>query len=173
MLLNRNFEIVDKIKQTVFQDVQYDGKELGTATIFQDDVRISTNVRNQDGSRAVGTRVAEDVYNQVVGAGQPWIGRAYVVNAWYITAYEPIRNLEQRHQSASCTLGVLEQKYVDIRTQTVLVFLVITLVGVLVSVALSYYVSRRHFGRDPTTGICLGSHHAWQPGCPGQRQISR
>ncbi len=145
VLLNRNFEIVDKIKQTVFQDVQYDGKQLGTATIFQDDVRISTNVRNLDGTRAVGTRVAEDVYNQVVGAGQPWIGRAFVVNAWYITAYEPIRNINNEIVGI-LYVGVLEQKYVDIRTQTVLVFLVIALVGVLVSVALSYYVSRRLSG---------------------------
>jgi len=145
VLLNRNFEIVDKIKQTVFQSVQYGGKELGTATIFQDDVRISTNVKNQDGSRAIGTRIAEDVYNQVIVVGQPWIGRAFVVNAWYITAYEPIRNINNDIVGI-LYVGVLEQKYVDIRTQTVLVFLVIALVGVVVSVALSYYVSRRLSG---------------------------
>jgi two-component system NtrC family sensor kinase len=56
-LLNRNYEIVDGIKQTVFEDLQYQGKEIGTATIFQNDVRISTNVRNEDGSRAIGTRI--------------------------------------------------------------------------------------------------------------------
>jgi two-component system NtrC family sensor kinase len=86
VLLNRNFEIVDKIKQTVFQGLKYEGKDIGTATIFLDDLRISTNVENEDGSRAIGTRVAEDVYDQVVKQGQPWIGRAYVVNHWYITA---------------------------------------------------------------------------------------
>ena len=32
MLLNRNFEIVDRIKQTVFQNLQYKGKDMGTAT---------------------------------------------------------------------------------------------------------------------------------------------
>ena len=70
VLLNRNFEIVDRIKQTVFQSLQYKGKDIGTATIFQDDLRISTNVKNEDGSRAIGTRVAEDVYEQVVQKGQ-------------------------------------------------------------------------------------------------------
>ena len=145
VLLNRDFEIVDKIKQTVFQDVKYSGKDIGTATIFQDDVRISTNVKNEDGSRAIGTRVAEDVYNQVVTAGQPWIGRAYVVNDWYITAYEPIRNFNNKIIGI-LYVGVLEQRYVDIRTQTILVFLTIALVGVLVSIALSYFVSQRISG---------------------------
>ncbi|MBI5688112.1 MAG: cache domain-containing protein, partial [Verrucomicrobia bacterium] len=74
VLLNRNFEIVDKIKQTVFQGVKYQGEDIGTATIFQDDLRISTNVQNADSSRAVGTRIAEDVYHQVVREGQQWIG---------------------------------------------------------------------------------------------------
>ncbi len=145
VLLNRDFEIVDKIKQTVFQDVKYSGKDIGTATIFQDDVRISTNVKNEDGSRAIGTRVAEDVYNQVVTAGQPWIGRAYVVNDWYITAYEPIRNFNNKIIGI-LYVGVLEQRYVDIRTQTILVFLTIALAGVLVSISLSYFVSRRISG---------------------------
>ena len=145
VLLNRNFEIVDKVKQTVFQNEQYNGKDLGTATIFQDDVRISTNVRNQDGSRALGTRVAQDVYDRVIKDGQFWIGRAFVVNDWYITAYEPIRNID-RNIIGILYVGILEQKYMDIRTQTIVVFLVITLGGVLVASVLSYVISRRISG---------------------------
>ncbi len=38
----------------------------GTVTIFQKDVRISTNVNDKDGNRAIGTRVSEAVYNQVL-----------------------------------------------------------------------------------------------------------
>ncbi len=110
ILLNRNYEIVDEIKRTVFQDLQYKGQDIGTATIFQDDLRISTNVKNGDGSRAIGTRVSEEVYNQVVVNGKPYIGRAYVVNNWYITAYEPIENIN--HQIIGILyVGILEQKY--------------------------------------------------------------
>ncbi len=141
VLVNRNFQIVDKIKQTVFQDAKYKGQDIGTATIFQDDVRISTNVMNEDGSRALGTRIAEDVYNQVIGEGIPWIGRAYVVNSWYITAYEPIRGY-QGQVVGSLYVGLLEQKYVDNETRTVLIYLVITALVVLASVALSYLLSR-------------------------------
>lgn len=141
VLLNRNFELVDKVKQTVFQDLQYDGKDIGTATIFQDDVRISTNVRNEDGSRAIGTRIAEDVYNQVVVKGEPWIGRAYVVNNWYITAYEPVRDMSG-HIIGILYVGILEQKYLDVQKNTVVVFLAITLVAALASMTLAYFISR-------------------------------
>ena len=141
ILLNKNYEIVDEIKRTVFQDLQYKGQDIGTATIFQDDLRISTNVKNGDGSRAIGTRVSEEVYNQVVLNGEPYIGRAYVVNNWYITAYEPIKDLN--HQIIGILyVGILEQKYVDIKQQTLFTFLGITLVGAIVSMALAYYISR-------------------------------
>lgn len=142
ILLNRNFEIVDKIKQTVFEDLKYKGKDIGTATIFQNDVRISTNVRNTDGSRAIGTRVSEEVYNQVVIQGEPWIGRAYVVNDWYITAYEPIRNVNDEIIGI-LYVGVLEQKYLDIQGETVLAFFAITLLGTLAAMALAYFLARR------------------------------
>jgi two-component system NtrC family sensor kinase len=142
VLINKNYEIVDKIKQTVFEDLIYDGRDIGTATIFQDDVRISTNVRNTDGSRAIGTRVSEEVYNQVVNEGIPWIGRAYVVNDWYITAYEPIRNINNEIIGI-LYVGELEQKYVDIQMQTVVAFLAITLLGSLAALTLAYLISRR------------------------------
>jgi two-component system NtrC family sensor kinase len=141
VLLNRDFGIVDKTKETVYEGVKYGGKDIGTATIFQDDVRISTNVTNASGSRALGTRVSEEVYDHVVNQGGTWIGRAYVVNDWYITAYEPIRNIKDEIIGI-LYVGILEQKYVDIRSRTVLIFLAITLVGVLVSLALSWFLSR-------------------------------
>ncbi len=141
-LLNRDYKIVDEIKQTVFEDVQYKGKEIGTATIFQDDIRISTNVRNEDNSRAIGTRISEEVYNQVVLNGKPWIGRAYVVNNWYITAYEPIRDIHYKIIGI-LYVGILEQKYLDIQKQTSLAFLAITIVGALITMVLSYWISQR------------------------------
>jgi len=141
-LLNRNFEIVDFIKQTVYEDVKYKGQDIGTATIFQDDLRISTNVKNEDGSRAIGTRVSEEVYNQVIVRGEPWIDRAYVVNNWYITAYEPINNLGGEIIGI-LYVGVLEQKYIDIRQETILTFLGITIAGILLAIGVSYLVARQ------------------------------
>ncbi len=69
----------------------------GTCTIFQRIegdrlLRISTNVRDRRGERAVGTYIP--AYSPVVQAilsGLPYRGRAYVVDGWYISAYEPIK----------------------------------------------------------------------------------
>jgi two-component system NtrC family sensor kinase len=120
----------------------YEGRDIGTATIFQDDVRISTNVRNTDGSRAIGTRAWEEVYDQVVLEGRPWIGRAYVVNDWYITAYEPITDLDGRI-IGMLYVGILEKRYVDIQREMLLIFLGIALLGTLVSMGLAYFAARR------------------------------
>jgi two-component system NtrC family sensor kinase len=141
VLLNRSYTIVDTIKQTVFQGMMYKGKDIGTATIFQDDVRISTNVMTEQGTRAIGTRVTEAVYNQVVEKGLPWIDRAYVVNNWYITAYEPIRDLSDK-VIGILYVGILEEKYTDLRQSAVLTFLLISLGGILASIGVSYVISR-------------------------------
>lgn len=142
ILLNRNVEIVDKVKETLYEEVQYKGQDIGTATIFQDDVRISTNVKNNEGSRALGTRVTEEVYDQVVNRGEPWIGRAYVVNNWYITAYEPIRDITEEIIGI-LYVGVLEEKYLDIRQGAILTFLGITIAAALVALTVSYFISQR------------------------------
>ena len=73
-LLNRRYEIVDAIKKEVFPQEVYRGKDIGTVTIFQGDLRISTNVTMDDGSRAVGTRLSESVCEAVLDRGGTWAG---------------------------------------------------------------------------------------------------
>jgi methyl-accepting chemotaxis protein len=82
------------------------GKLTGmTATIFQrmnaggDMLRVATNVLKKNGRRAVGTyipaRNPDGKANPVVAtllAGNTFRGRAYVVNQWYLTIYEPLRD---------------------------------------------------------------------------------
>ncbi len=78
-----------------------------TCTIFQrlntggDMLRVATNVLKQDGSRAIGTFIPainpDGKANPVISTvmkGQTFNGRAFVVNKWYITAYEPIFDAE-------------------------------------------------------------------------------
>ena len=142
ILLNRQYEIVDKIKETVYQGETYKGKDMGTATIFQGDLRISTNVLAEDGGRAIGTRVSEEVYDQGLVNGLPWIERAFVVNDWYITAYEPIRNISGGIIGI-LYVGLLEKKFADMRQSTMWVFLGLTLGGMAVALIFSTFLADR------------------------------
>jgi two-component system NtrC family sensor kinase len=128
ILLNRNYEIVDRIQTTVFKGESYKGQQVGTATIFQDDVRISTNVRNVDGSRAITTRVSAEVADAVLGRANTWRSRAFVVNEWYIAAYTPIRNL-LGNTIGMLYVGILERPYNDTLWKNLYVFLGITLLA--------------------------------------------
>jgi two-component system NtrC family sensor kinase len=142
LLLNRRFEIVDKIKGTLFRGVQYEGADIGTATLFLDDVRVATNVLSKDGSRAVGTRVSAEVYEQVVVRGERWLGRAYVVNDWYVTGYAPLHTVDGA-VVGMIYVGLLERPYSDLKTRSTLLFLGITLGGVALATAASFLISRR------------------------------
>ena len=130
VLLNHNLPFIDHINQIVYPDGALPFGSQGTATLFLDDVRISTNVRLFDGAagagpaaasatgsgaaapgaagataqsatgatapnasgtqRAIGTRVSAAVRQAVLGRGETWLDRAFVVNDWYVSAYQPL-----------------------------------------------------------------------------------
>jgi two-component system NtrC family sensor kinase len=121
LLFNRNYELVDQVKDIVFKGEKYKGHDIGTATLFQHDLRISTNVLDDKGNRAVGTRVSREVNEAVLGRGASYVGRAFVVTAWYITAYEPIRDIEGRI-IGMLYVGMLEKPYIDLRNRVMATF---------------------------------------------------
>jgi two-component system, NtrC family, sensor kinase len=139
-LVNRNYEIVDRIKNVVFKDAKYRGKEIGTATIFLGDMRISTNVMDKEGNRAIGTRAMKEVYEEVFEKGKPWIQRAFVVDDWYITAYEPIRDIKG-HIVGMLYVGMLESKYALMKEKIILLFFLFSLSGMLLALAISFILS--------------------------------
>jgi two-component system NtrC family sensor kinase len=141
-LLNRSKKIVDTVRGTVFQNEIYDGRSIGTATIFLKDLRISTNVLTAEGERAVGTRVSKEVRDRVLIEGERWTDRAFVVSDWYITAYEPIEDINDERVGI-LYVGVLEKKYRDIRHNLLRIFILITLSGVVVAIGLGYIVTTR------------------------------
>ena len=87
-LLNRNLDFIDTINALVYR--AKDSDRQGTATLFLEDVRISTNVRLFEDVRALGTRVSAAVRSRVLDEGRTWLDRAFVVNDWYISGYQPI-----------------------------------------------------------------------------------
>lgn len=82
-MFNNDFTLVDRIKEVAGID---------TVTIFFGDLRVSTNVMTEEGKRAVGTRISQEVYDVVLDQGQDYVGEAFVVNDTFITRYEPLRD---------------------------------------------------------------------------------
>jgi len=113
-LLNRNHGLVDRIRSIVFEDKLYQGRQLGTVTIFQWDCRIATNVILPNGNRAIGTRVSGEVYDKVLENSLHWYDRAFVVNDWYLSAYDPIRDTEGK-VAGILYVGVLARQYDDLK----------------------------------------------------------
>lgn len=94
-----------------------------TCTIFQrmndsgDMLRVCTNVEKLDGKRAIGTFIPavnpDGKANPVISTvmkGETFLGRAFVVNAWYLTAYKPIYDSSQK------IIGIL---YVGIKQSSI------------------------------------------------------
>ncbi|KRC00515.1 histidine kinase [Hydrogenophaga sp. Root209] len=92
LLLNQNLDFIDHINRIVYPEGALPFGSQGTATLFMDDVRITTNVRLFQDQRAIGTRVSQAVRDAVLGRGNTWLDRAFVVNDWYVSAYEPLQD---------------------------------------------------------------------------------
>ena len=142
ILINRDYEIVDRVKEIVYKDVKYKDREIGTATIFQYDLRISTNVEDQTGARAIGTRVSKEVNYAVLDEGKAWIDRAFVVNDWYITAYEPIKNINNGIIGI-LYVGMLERPYIDTTNRVISTFAFIAALCVILLLVILYFSTTR------------------------------
>ncbi|MFZ5966127.1 MAG: Cache 3/Cache 2 fusion domain-containing protein [Bacillota bacterium] len=89
-------------------------KEKLPATIFQlhnnKFIRVTTNVRQADGKRIVGTVLdSGPVYERIIN-GQQYLGRANVEGIWHATVYQPIWDNNGKLIGAF-VLGRREQEY--------------------------------------------------------------
>jgi hypothetical protein len=85
--MNNFFDIVDEV-------VKENG---GTATLFvragDEYVRVATNVKKDDGSRAIGTILDPNgPALAMIKNGNPYYGDATILGKLYVTGYEPIRD---------------------------------------------------------------------------------
>ena len=153
VLLNRNLGFIDHINEIVYPAGSLPFGSQGTATLFLDDVRISTNVRlfgggkdardergdrGERGDRAIGTRVSKIVRDAVLGEGRTWLDRAFVVNDWYVSGYLPLAD------SAGQRIGMLYVGYLE-RPFTVLKVAMLAAIGAVffVTMILAAIVSLR------------------------------
>jgi len=92
-----------------------------TCTVFQtmnpqgDLLRVATNIRKKDGQRAVGTFIpSSSPVAQSIKSGTTFRGTAFVVNAWYLTQYRPIK--DQSGKVIGCLyVGILQEGVKQLR----------------------------------------------------------
>ena len=137
MMLNGNLEIVDRLNDLVYQEASLPADSQGTATLFLDDVRIATSVRMADGQRALGTQVSREVYDKVMGAGQPWMGSAFVVDQQYVSGYRALTDVSGK-RVGMIYVGFLETPLRKALTHALagmfLMFMLVSALGTLASI---------------------------------------
>jgi two-component system NtrC family sensor kinase len=141
ILLNRNDELVDQIGEFVFGGKEYDSGSAGIVSIFMKDLEIAANTLSSTGRHELGARTASDVQKAVLSQGSRYYGRADIAGTRHLTAYEPIRD-HSGHVIGILYVGVPEDPFLAVRTSMMLTFLLVAGIGVLVVLAITYFITR-------------------------------
>ena len=93
----------------------------------------------KENKRAIGTTLSKEVYNRVIVEGKDWVGRAFVVDDWYITTYTPIYDMN-KNLIGILYVGLLEAKYRDIKWNAIWMNMGITGLGMVIAFIISFYL---------------------------------
>ena len=141
--LNGSFQAVDKIKQLVG----------GTATIFMNDTRISTNVMKPDGTRAIGTQLAKGpAYESVFDRKTAFRGEVTILGEPYMTVYDPIFDAN-RNVIGILYVGIKKVDFLQTARDTLWTIVYATVSVMLLAIVLSYFMTRSSIVRPLKASI--------------------
>ncbi|MEW5919596.1 MAG: cache domain-containing protein [Bacillota bacterium] len=130
-LLNRDQKFVDEIS----------GLLKVYATIFLNDLRISTSVRLKGGERALGTRVSAEVAAVVLEEGRRYLGSTSIIDQNYLAAYDPI--IDDRGEVVGMLfVGIPEAPFVSMKKNTISQYIYISIFSILLALVIAYSLSR-------------------------------
>ena len=86
MEINNDFKVVDEVKD----------KTNMYATIFMDDTRITSNIKDKSGKRSIGTKANEQVINTVLKDGKNYIGKVNIDGIDVQGYYVPIKDNNEK-----------------------------------------------------------------------------
>ena len=133
-VLNGNVQFVDTVQQLVG----------GVVTVFMGDMRIATNIRKSDGSRAVGTKLAAGpVHDAIFQNGSSFRGKADILGETYYVGYDPIKSPDGKVVGILFT-GVKQSEWLQtIDSLTVKLIGITVIVGGLIWFAVYSLISRQ------------------------------
>ena len=86
MEINNDFKVVDEVKD----------KTNMYATIFMDDTRITSNIKDKSGKRSIGTKANEQVINTVLKDGKNYTGKVNIDGIDVQGYYVPIKDNNEK-----------------------------------------------------------------------------
>jgi len=132
--VNGNFAAVDKVKAL----------SGGTATVFMGDTRISTNVQKPDGSRAVGTKLAQGpAHDAVFKERRTYSGAADILGVPYFTIYEPIIQTSNNAVIGILYVGIKQSDFLTVIDEMIRNNIAAGLIIALVGGAMLFWLTRR------------------------------
>ena len=141
-LLNGRSALTDRVEASVYGAERYDGQPVGAVSVFQGGVRIATSIRTGGEDRAVGTGISREVYDRVLTGRGPWVERTFVVDDWFIAAYEPLSNAAGE-VVGMLGIGVRERRFADMRTNALMAFTGVSLAAIVVTTLICVLLASR------------------------------
>ncbi|MEI8393296.1 MAG: cache domain-containing protein [Rhodospirillaceae bacterium] len=168
VVINDNFEVVDRIQTLIG----------GVATIFMGDIRVSTNVKKPDGSRAVGTKLAQGpVYETIFRDHKSYRGEADILGEPYFTAYDPLLNASGEVIGVMF-VGVKQRDFLSVIPGIVFnIATAVVVVGLVICFVLGWLISRLlaplNLMEDAMLRLAEGDHTVFVPACDRGDEIGR
>ena len=116
----------------------------GTSAITLGDRRVATSIKKPDGTRAIGTKVAQGVADTVLRDGKVYLGEAMVVNRPVITAYKPLKDRDGNIIGA-LGVGFDKHEFGKTFTNAVMIAIVAGIVQVLICAGIGSFIFRKLF----------------------------
>ncbi|MFD2171782.1 methyl-accepting chemotaxis protein [Tumebacillus lipolyticus] len=132
-LMSGNDRLVDEFQKLMGGD---------TVTMFLGDARTATTIKNEDGSRATGTKVADVVAESVLKRGEVYYGEAEVIGIVNRTAYEPIRDASGKVVGI-WSVGVPESMFAQLVNDFRFGLIVFGAIGLLVGIIAAWFMAER------------------------------
>ncbi|EYE89419.1 hypothetical protein Q428_02950 [Fervidicella metallireducens AeB] len=131
-LINGDTEIVDDIQNSTG----------AIATIFLNDVRVSTNVKDENGIRKVNTKAAENVVSQVLIDGKEYTGVADVNGTKFQAYYTPIKNQDGKIIGMFFVGAEKTQVLKDVLRTKIKIFILVLSLIVIISLSIVLFINR-------------------------------
>jgi len=115
-----------------------------TVTIFNKDTRISTNVIDSDGNRAINTKISEEIGEEVLNNSNTYTGIADVVGTLNQAIYKPIKDSSGK-VIGILYVGVPNTFYDEIAKDFAFSLVLFAISGLIISIIIIWYFSKKIF----------------------------